>query len=60
MNELIERKPHRVALSWRQAQGYYVLAVDGMSRAFTDPDEADNAIRAAIDPRIDVKPRGYC
>jgi hypothetical protein len=53
-------KPAHIALSWREAQGFYILATDGASRAFRDPDEAVIAIRAAIDPRLDDVPRGSC
>jgi hypothetical protein len=56
-------KPARIALSWIAAQGFYVLATDGVRRCFIDPDEAVAAIRAAIDPRLadpDDPPRGNC
>lgn len=60
MIALIEAKPRRIALSWLQAQGFYILATDGARRAFIDPDEAVEAIREAIDPRLDETPRGSC
>ena len=53
-------KPALVALSWLQAQGFYILATDGVSRSFLDPDDAVAAIREALDPRLDDMPRGNC
>lgn len=53
-------KPRRLALAWLAAQGFYVLATDGVSRAIVDPDDAVAAIRTALDPRLDQIPRGSC
>jgi hypothetical protein len=53
-------KPASIALAWLGAQGFYVLATDGVSRSFTDPDDAVTAIRAAIDGRLDQPPQGNC
>lgn len=53
-------KPRRIELTWFAQEGFYILAADRVSRSFIDPDDVVAAIRAAIDPRLDVKPKWNC